>query len=130
VDGEIAGWFSLEPFRKKPAYRATSEISVYVSERRRRKGVGWRLLEEAIRRAPELGFKTLTGGIFAHNEPSFRLFEGFGFERWALYPSGGTRRGGGWTARGKPVPTGLPKVLAWGLSGCALPLLPARINSV
>jgi L-amino acid N-acyltransferase YncA len=86
VDGEIAGWFSLEPCRKKPAYRATSEISVYVSERRRRKGVGRRLLEEAIRRAPELGFKTLTGGIFAHNEPSFRLFEGLGFERWALYP--------------------------------------------
>jgi phosphinothricin acetyltransferase len=48
--------------------------------------VGWRLLEEAIRRVPELGFKTLTGGIFANNEPSFRLFEGFGFERWALYP--------------------------------------------
>ena len=80
VDGEIAGWFSFEPCRKKPAYRATSEISVYVSERRRRKGVG-RLLEEAIRRAPELGFKTL-----AHNEPSLRLLEGFGFERWALYP--------------------------------------------
>ena len=40
VDGEIAAWFSFEPFRKKPAYRATSEISVYVSERRRRKG-GW-----------------------------------------------------------------------------------------
>ena len=86
VDGEIAGWFSFEPFRKKPAYRATSEISVYVSERHRRKGVGRRLLEEAIRRAPELGFKTLTGGIFAHNEPSLRLFEGFGFERWAHYP--------------------------------------------
>jgi L-amino acid N-acyltransferase YncA len=86
VDGEIAGWFSFEPCRKKPAYRATSKISVYISERRRRKGVGRRLLEEAIRRAPELGFKTLTGGIFAHNEPSLRLFEGFGFERWALYP--------------------------------------------
>jgi L-amino acid N-acyltransferase YncA len=86
VDGEIAGWFSFEPFRKKPAYRATSEISVYVSERHRRKGVGRRLLEEAIQRAPEFGFKTLTGGIFAHNEPSLRLFEGFGFERWAHYP--------------------------------------------
>ena len=131
VDGEIAGWFSFEPCRKKPAYRATSEISVYVSERRRRKGVGRRLLEEAIRRAPELGFKTLTGGIFAHNEPSFRLFEGFGFERWALYPRvaelDGVEAG---RHGGKPVPTGLLKVLAWGLSGCALPLLPARINSV
>jgi L-amino acid N-acyltransferase YncA len=86
VDGEIAGWFSFENFRKKPAYHATAEVSVYVSDKHRRRGIGRRLLEEAIRRAPELGLKTLTGGIFGHNEPSIRLFEGFGFERWAHYP--------------------------------------------
>jgi L-amino acid N-acyltransferase YncA len=86
VDGEIAGWFSFENFRKKPAYYATAEVSVYVSEKHRRKGIGRRLLAEAIRRAPEFGLKTLTGGIFGHNEPSIRLFEDMGFERWAHYP--------------------------------------------
>ncbi len=86
VDGEVAGWFSFEPFRKKPAYHATAEISVYVSEGHRRRGIGRRLLEEAIHRGPALGLKTLTGGIFAHNEPSIKLFEEFGFERWAYYP--------------------------------------------
>ena len=86
AEGEIAGWFSFENFRKKPAYHATAEVSVYVSEQHRRKGVGRLLLEEAIRRTPELGLKTLTGGIFGHNEPSIRLFEHFGFERWAHYP--------------------------------------------
>ena len=49
-------------------------------------GVGRLLLGEAIRRAPEFGLKTLTGGIFAHNEASIGLFEEFGFERWAYYP--------------------------------------------
>jgi phosphinothricin acetyltransferase len=86
VDGEIAGWFSFENFRKKPAYYATAEISVYVSGKHRRKGIGRRLLAEAIRRAPEFGLKTLTGGIFGHNEPSIRLFEDLGFERWTHYP--------------------------------------------
>jgi phosphinothricin acetyltransferase len=86
VNGEIAGWFSFEDFRKKPAYHATAEVSVYVAEKHRRQGVGRRLLEEAIRRAPALGLKTLTAGAFAHNGPSLRLFEGFGFERWAYYP--------------------------------------------
>ncbi len=86
VDGEIAGWFSFEPFRKKPAYYATAEVSVYVAEGHRRQGIGRRLLEEAIRRGPALGLKTLTAGAFAHNAPSLRLFEGFGFVRWAHYP--------------------------------------------
>ena len=83
VDGEIAGWFSFEDFRKRAAYHATAEVSVYVSEKHRRRGIGRLLLEEAIRLAPELGLKTLTGGIFGHNVPSIRLFEGLGFERWA-----------------------------------------------
>lgn len=86
IDGEVVGWFSFEPFRKKPAYRATAEVSVYIAEQHRRKGIGRRLLGEAIRRSPGLGIKTLTGGIFAHNHPSIELFEGFGFVRWAHYP--------------------------------------------
>lgn len=86
IDGEVAGWFSFEPFRKKPAYRATAEVSVYVAGQHRRKGIGRRLLGEAIRRSPGLGIKTLTGGIFAHNHPSIEFFEGFGFVRWAHYP--------------------------------------------
>ncbi len=86
VDGEIAGWFSFEDIRKKPAYHATAEVSVYGSEKHRRKGIARRLLEEAIRCAPALGLKTLTASAFAHNGPSLRLFEGFGFERWAYYP--------------------------------------------
>ena len=85
-DGEIAGWFSFEDFRKKPAYYATAEVSVYVSEKHRGRGIGRRLLEEAVRRAPEFDLKTLTDGIFTHNEPSRKLFEGFGFERWARFP--------------------------------------------
>jgi L-amino acid N-acyltransferase YncA len=85
ADGEVIGWLSFEPFRERPVYHPTAEVSVYVSAEHRRKGVGQRLLEAANRRAPELGLKTLTGDIFGHNEPSIRLFEGFGFERWAHY---------------------------------------------
>jgi L-amino acid N-acyltransferase YncA len=82
--GEIAGWLSFEPFRKRPAYHSTAEVSVYVVENQRRKGIGRELLAQAVRRAPVLGLKTLTGGIF-HNAPSIKLFEGFGFELWAFY---------------------------------------------
>jgi len=85
--GEIIGWLSLGDFYDgRPAYHATAEVGVYVSRERRGKGLGRRLIEEAISRAPGLGIKTLTAGIFAHNEASVALFEGFGFERWASFP--------------------------------------------
>lgn len=85
--GEIAGWLSLGDFYDgRPAYHATAEVGIYIAEQRRGEGLGRRLVEEAIDRAPELGIKTLTAGIFAHNEPSVALFEGFGFQTWARFP--------------------------------------------
>jgi phosphinothricin acetyltransferase len=83
----IVGWLSLGDFYDgRPAYHATAEVGVYVSRGRRGEGLGRHLVEEAISRAPGLGIKTLTAGIFAHNEASVALFEGFGFETWARFP--------------------------------------------
>ncbi|CAN5803698.1 GNAT family N-acetyltransferase [soil metagenome] len=85
--GEVVGWLSLGDFYDaRPAYHATAEIGVYVREDQRGKGVGRRLVEEAVRRGPEFGLKTLTAGAFAHNEASVRLFEGMGFRKWAHFP--------------------------------------------
>jgi len=85
--GEIVGWLSLGYFYDgRPAYHATAEIGVYVREGYRGGGVGSRLVGEALRRTPDLGIHTLTAGAFGHNEPSLRLFESFGFERWAHFP--------------------------------------------
>ena len=83
---EIAGWLSFEPFRKRSAYHATVEVSIYIAAKHRRRGIAKRLLAEAIRHAPALGLKTLTAGAFAHNEPSLILLEHFGFESWAHFP--------------------------------------------
>ena len=86
-DGEVVGWLSLGDFWDgRPAYDGTAEIGVYVKEGHRGGGIGGRMLEEAIGRAPDLGIKTLTAGAFAGNELSLRLFERFGFERWAYFP--------------------------------------------
>ena len=86
IDRKIAGWLTLKPFLPRCAYRGTAEVSVYVDERLRRRGVGRTLLGEAIARAPSLQISAMVGLIFAHNEPSLRLFEQLGFERWGLLP--------------------------------------------
>lgn len=85
--GEIAGWLSLNTFLNgRPAYDATVEVSIYISDKHRRTGLGRRMLEEAITRAPACGITTLVGFIWAHNTPSLRLAETLGFEHWGRMP--------------------------------------------
>jgi phosphinothricin acetyltransferase len=86
-DGCVAGWLSLKRFLPRCAYRGTVEVSVYVDEKFRRRGVARRLLEEAIRCGPSLGASAMVGLIFGHNEPSLALFEHLGFRRWGLLPA-------------------------------------------
>src|SRR5439155_7225380 len=86
MDGQIAGWLSLKAFLPRCAYRGTTEVSVYVDQRFRRRGVARRLLEQVLARAPSLGISAMVGLIFAHNQPSLRLFEQLGFDRWGLLP--------------------------------------------
>jgi L-amino acid N-acyltransferase YncA len=85
-DGHVAGWFSFQPFYGRCAYRSTVEVSVYVAPEDQRLGVARGLLEAAIARAPGLGYETLVGFVFGHNEPSLRLFESSGFARWGHLP--------------------------------------------
>jgi phosphinothricin acetyltransferase len=86
MDGEIAGWLTLKSFLPRNAYRDTAEVSVYVDEKFRRRGVGCALLAEAISRAPGLGIIAIVGLIFAHNQASLQLFAERGFEKWGLLP--------------------------------------------
>ena len=86
MNGQIAGWLTLKSFLSRCAYRDTAEVSVYVEERFRRRGVGRALLGEAIARAPELGITAMVGLIFAHNPASLRLFAQLGFDKWGLLP--------------------------------------------
>ena len=85
-DGRVIAWLDFKRFLPRCAYRGTAEISVYVDEEFRRRGVGHRLLEQAIARAPSLGITAMVGLIFGHNEPSLKLFQRFGFEHWGFFP--------------------------------------------
>jgi phosphinothricin acetyltransferase len=82
----IVGWLSFQSFYRRPAYHATAELSLYVAQDWRRKGIGKALLAGAVEQAPRLGLKTLLGFIFAHNDASLRLFEKFDFQRWGVLP--------------------------------------------
>ncbi len=82
----IVGWLSFGAFHSRAAYDMTSELSIYIDEAERGRGLGAYLLNRAIAHAPSIGLKNLVGLIFGHNTPSLALFERFGFERWGTLP--------------------------------------------
>jgi phosphinothricin acetyltransferase len=86
VDGSVCAWLSFSDFHPRPAYHPSAEISVYVAETHRRRGLAGLLMRQAIARAPEMDVKNLIGLIWAHNEPSLRLFARHGFTQWGHLP--------------------------------------------
>ena len=86
-DNEVAGWLSLTTFfPERPAYGHTVEMSVYVAPKSQGQGLGKRLIEFALEKAPQLGIKNVVSLIFGHNEVSLRMHEKLGFARWGLLP--------------------------------------------
>lgn len=85
-NGEYAGWMSFNSFYGRPAYDGTVEVSIYLDENSRGKGLGKACLEKAISSCKDFKINTLLGFIFGHNEPSLKLFYNFGFEKWAHLP--------------------------------------------
>jgi phosphinothricin acetyltransferase len=84
--GQVAAWLSFSSFYGRPAYDKTAELSVYVGEAHRRRGLGAYLLAQALGHAPTIQVDTLLGFIFGHNAPSLALFARFGFARWGELP--------------------------------------------
>lgn len=84
--GGVCAWLSFNSFHSRPAYAPTAEISLYVAEAHRRRGLGRALLEVALERAPDCAVRTLVGLIWAHNAPSLRLFAQYNFATWGTLP--------------------------------------------
>ncbi|MGB3691181.1 MAG: N-acetyltransferase family protein [Spirulinaceae cyanobacterium] len=85
-EGKIIGWLSFQSFYGRPAYRGTTELSIYVASEYRRQGLGKQLLQRAVDQSQKLEIHTLLGFIFAHNEASLRLFDQFSFREWGYLP--------------------------------------------
>ena len=78
-DGAVVGWAALSPVSARPVYRGVAEVSVYVAEDARGRGVGRRLLEALIAASEHDGRWTLQAGVFPENEASVALHTACGF---------------------------------------------------
>ncbi|MGO4918625.1 GNAT family N-acetyltransferase [Maribacter spongiicola] len=76
---EIMGWVALSPVSSRCVYGGVAEISVYISENSRGKGLGKLLLEHVISASEQEGIWTLQSGIFPTNYGSIKIHEATGF---------------------------------------------------
>jgi phosphinothricin acetyltransferase len=77
--GSVLGWIALSPVSARPCYAGVAEVSVYVAESARGKGVGSELLAAVVESAERGGIWTLQTSVFPENEASLALLRRFGF---------------------------------------------------
>ncbi len=93
LDGQVVARLSLarDPH---PASRHVADLGLMVDARYRRRGIGRRLLEEAVVWARSSGIVKIELHVFPWNEPAIALYDAFGFEREGLRKRQYTRDGG------------------------------------
>jgi phosphinothricin acetyltransferase len=81
----VAGFAYGGPHRERPAYRWTTEVSIYIEERCQRQGVGRALYSDLLPLLARRAYVTALAGITIPNEASIALHESLGFEPVGVY---------------------------------------------
>lgn len=92
-DGQIVGWAALMPVSQRHVYSGVAEVSVYVAQSARRRGVGKALLVRLVEESERAGLWTLQAGIFPENHASLALHRACGFREVGTRERIGSRNG-------------------------------------
>lgn len=94
--GEVLAWGALTAVSGRCVYAGVAEVSVYVAQSHRGRGVGKALLLELIHCSERSGFWMLQSGIMQDNAASIRLHESCGFRMVGYREKIGRDRFGNW----------------------------------
>lgn len=87
LDGQVVGWMAVTAYRSgREGFATACELSYYLDENMRHRGIGTILMREVIDRCRKLGYKHLMLIIFEDNKASRGLAEKFGFTPWGRFP--------------------------------------------
>ncbi|WP_427108175.1 N-acetyltransferase family protein [Lysinibacillus xylanilyticus] len=79
LDKIVVGWIAISPVSTRAVYSGVGEVSVYISNDCKGKGIASKLFEILIEKSEKAGFWTLQSSIFAINASSIRLHKKMGF---------------------------------------------------
>ncbi len=77
--GRLLGWATVSATSTRPVYAGVVEVSIYVAEQARGRGVGRALLTALIESTERAGIWTVQTGIFPENVASLALHRAVGF---------------------------------------------------
>ena len=101
-DGDVVGYAYAATHRARPAYRWTTETSVYLRADEQGRGTGRAMYQALLREVRELGYVQALAGIALPNPGSVGLHEAVGFTAVGVLPGVGYKQGGwhdvGWWA--------------------------------
>jgi phosphinothricin acetyltransferase len=87
------GFAYASPHRERSGYRWAADVSVYLADEARGRGIGRALYAELLARLTAQGFWMACAGITLPNEPSVALHESAGFELVGVYRRIGWKAG-------------------------------------
>lgn len=79
IEGAIAGYAYATAFRARSAYRFSAEVTVYVAEHARRRGVARTLYAALLQLLTLAGYRRAFAGIALPNDASVALHHALGF---------------------------------------------------
>jgi phosphinothricin acetyltransferase len=85
ADGQVVGYAYANPHRVRAAYQWSVEVSVYVQEGIRSKGVGRALYTSLLAVLQLQGYCNAYAGISLPNPAAFKLHEALGFQPIGVY---------------------------------------------
>jgi phosphinothricin acetyltransferase len=89
----VLGYAYASAHRARAAYRWAVDVSAYVAEPARRRGVGRKLYATLLPMLAAQGFRRAYAGIALPNDPSIALHRASGFERIGVYERVGWKFG-------------------------------------
>ncbi len=95
-NGKTVGWIALSGVSSRCVYRGVAEVSVYIADTARGRGVGQKLLRHIIAESEKAGIWMLQSGIMEDNPASLRLHEKCGFRKVGFRERIGRDSAGQW----------------------------------
>jgi phosphinothricin acetyltransferase len=92
----VIGYAGSLPYRPKAAYETSAEMTIYVAQDERARGVGPRLYDALFSALRGEDVHRLLAGITLPNDASVRLHERLGFELVGVYSEVGRKLGRYW----------------------------------